>query len=124
MARSGERKEGAEVMSIHICTNECLMAGRYFEIETKCAICGTVALHRIGYVSAHCSHCNQYYDPFEWSGYIVYIRRTALKMERRDFAALLGIKRKTLANCETSVCSKRVFDKSLEVFKKLFKTQA
>lgn len=111
-------------MSIHICTNESLMAGSDFQMETECRICGTKALHRIGYVSAHCSHCNQYYDPFEWAGYIVYIRRTALKMKRRDFAAILGITRKTLANCETSYCSKRVYEKSLEVFKQLHLAQS
>ena len=103
----------------HICTEESLLVGA-LEGQGICPICNREGKHRVGYISTHCSVCNQYYDNEGWMGYAVYKRRVALKMKRRDFAALLGIKRKTLANCETSRCSKRVYDKSLEVFTELF----
>lgn len=90
-------------------------------MNLTCPICMTKTKQRIGFISSHCSHCGQYYDHEGWRGYYVYKRRMALKMKRRDFAALLGIKRKTLANCETHKCSDRVYEKSIELFKAPYK---
>ena len=104
---------------IHICTNESLLAGA-LEFETECHICGVTALQRHGYVTGHCAHCKQHYDLEGWRGNTVYLRRKALGLKRREFAEMMGIKRKTLANNETSVCSKTVYDKSLVIFKQLF----
>lgn len=104
---------------IHICTHESHLHDAIV-CEHRCHICDEVAIQRYGYVVGHCSFCNQYYDLEGWMGYTVRLRRTALKMSRRDFAKLLGIKRKSLANCETSHCSTRVYKKSLEIFKSLF----
>lgn len=104
---------------VHICTNESLLAGAK-EFEMQCHICDIKAMQKIGYVSGFCSHCKQHYELEGWCGYIVYLRRQALGLKRREFAEMMGIKRKTLANCETSVCSKTVYDKSLVIFKQLF----
>lgn len=106
-------------MTVHICTNESFLHDA-IEHECKCHICDEVALQRVSYVCGHCANCNQYYDLEGWMGYTLWLRRNALKMKRRDFAKLLGITRKTLANYETSRCSKVAHDKSLTVFKELF----
>lgn len=104
---------------LHICTNDSLLAGAE-KFEMECHICGTKALQTIGYASGYCEHCKQHYDLEGWRGNTVYLRRIALGLKRREFAEMLGVKRKTLANCETSVCSKTVYDKSLVIFKQLF----
>lgn len=104
---------------VHICTNESLLAGA-LELEMQCHICGVTASQRHGYVTGHCDYCKQHYDLGGWRGNAVYLRRKALGLNRREFAEMMGVKRKTLANCETSLCSKSVYDKSLVIFKQLF----
>lgn len=104
---------------IHICTNESLLAGA-LELEYQCPVCMFTAKHTVGYVGSRCHKCNQYYENEGWRGYAVYLRRIALGLKRKEFAEMIGIKRKTLANCETSSCSLRVYEKSLEIFRANF----
>ena len=105
-------------MSVHICTTKSLYAGA-IDIKGACMVCGREDVHlRCGYVGTLCTVCGYDWES-EFPSGTVRQRREYLGLTRREMAERMGLAAATIKNYETIWPSKRYFDETLKIVKRI-----